>query len=415
MTTPIPVESAAPMRILLATQYFSPEITAAPIRLHPFAAGLARRGHDVTVLCEVPNHPRGVIEEEFRGRPLVRRVEDGFRVDRVWVRASPAKRARARLASYGSYAVMAALVGSLERRPEVILASSPPLSVGAVGSLLAARFRVPWVFDVRDLWPEAAVVLGELGPGRALRFAEWLERRLYRSAAAITTPTEPFRADIAAKAGDPDKVSVVPNGTTPMWLEAGREEVDRASLGLPADRFLWTYAGNMGLSQALDVAVEAAGLLDEGFQLLLVGEGAARARLERKAAELPGGAVAFRELAAPELAARYMRASDALLVPLADEPALGKSVPIKLYDCCAVGRPVIVAAPGEPRRLAEQGAGLALPPEDPRALADAVRRLSADPGERERLAAGAREFAERSLREHQVERLEGILESARPK
>ena len=399
------------MRIMLVTQYFSPEITAAPIRLHPFAAGLAERGHEVKVLCEVPNHPQGVVQDGFRGRPVVRREVDGFRVEHLWVRASPAKRARARLASYASYAAMAAAAGSLSRRPEIVLASSPPLSVGSVGSLLAARFRVPWVFDVRDLWPEAAVVLGELGPGRALRFAEWLERRLYRSADAITTPTEPFRADIAAKVDDPGKVRLLPNGTTRMWLEVGREQVDRASLGLPRDRFVWTYAGNMGLSQALDVAVEAAGLLDERFQLLLIGEGAARARLERKAAELPEGVVAFRELADPRLAARYMRASDALLVPLANEPALGKSVPIKLYDCCAVGRPVIVAAPGEPRRLAEEGAGLAVAPEDPDALAAAVRRLEADPGERERLAAGGREFAAGNLRDRQVGELERILAS----
>lgn len=399
------------MRVLIVSQYFSPEITAAPIRLHPLAAGLARGGHDVEVVCGVPNHPHGSIHEGYRRRPIVRRRMDGFRATYVWEYATPSRKAPGRLASYASYAAMAIAAGSLLPRPDVVLASSPPLSVGAVGAALARRFRTPWVLDVRDLWPEAAVALGQLSSPTLLRSAERLESRLYASASAITTPTGPFARSIAAKSEGADKVVVLPNGTTQLWLDVGAMEVDRARLGLPEERFIWSYAGNLGLSQALDSVLDAAGLLGDGFSLLLIGHGPARERLLERANDLPAGAVRFEDVMPARECALRMRASDATLVPLADDPALAKSVPIKLYDCCAIARPVIVAAPGEARRLTEESAAaLCVPPEDPHALAAAVRKLRNDPELGTRLSDSARAFAEAHLRERQVGRLEEILE-----
>ena len=399
------------MRILIATQYFEPEITAASLRLEPLAAGLAARGHDVEVVCEAPNHPHGVVPAEYRGHLVTRRHANGYRVSHVWVKASESKRARARIGSYGSYAASAFAVGSAMKRPDVVISSSPPLSVGAVGALLARRHRVPAVFDVRDLWPQIAVALGEIGPGRLLTAVEGLERRLYRGAAAITTPTEPFRRHIAEIAGSEDKVHVLPNGTTRAWIEAGRRDPDKAAAGIPADRFVWTYAGNLGLSQNLDVAIDAARALGDGFQLLLLGDGTARRDLEERAGDLIGREVAFRASVPVTEAQVVMRASDALAVLLADVPALEKTIPVKLYDSCAIGRPVIVSAKGEARRLAdEDGAALTLDPGDGAGLAAAVRRLRDDEALRDSLVDGGRRFAEANVREAGVEKLEGILE-----
>ena len=168
------------MRILLITQYFTPEVTAARARLHAFAQGLAELGHEVEVICELPNHPEGVVRDGYRRRAVVHRELDGFRVSYVYVSASPKKTFARRLALYGSFAASATVAGSAMRRPDVILVSSPPLPAAAAAAAIAARHRVPWVFDVRDLWPEAAVVLGELSNPRAIRAAERLEHRLYR-------------------------------------------------------------------------------------------------------------------------------------------------------------------------------------------------------------------------------------------
>jgi colanic acid biosynthesis glycosyl transferase WcaI len=398
------------MRILLLSQYFTPEVTAARVRLEPLAEGLAERGHDVEVICEVPNHPEGIVHDGYRGRPVLRRRLDGFSVRYVWVRASPVKTPRSRLLFYGSYAAMATLAGLASRRPDVVVVSSPPLPAAAAAATVARLRRVPWVMDVRDPWPEAAVALGELTSPRAIAALERLERRLYASATSIVTVTESFRKDIGVKVADPEKVTVIPNGTTDAWIEAGEREEDRAALGMPEDRFVLTYAGNVGIAQGMHAAVEAAALLDDGFQLQVVGSGPRLAEVREQAAKLPPGRVAFRGVVPPELAARYLRASDASLVPLGGAPELTKFVPSKLFDCCAIGRPAIVAAAGEAARLATAAdAALCIVPEDPGALVDAVARLRGDAELGARIARSGREFARRNRREDGIDRFEQVL------
>ncbi len=401
------------MKVLIFTQFFSPEIGATQTRLQTFAAGLAERGHDVTVICEVPNHPQGIVQPGYRGRPVQSRRRDGFRVLHVWVKTSPTKTRLSRLAFYASYAAMATAVGVAQTKPDVIFASSPPLTVAAAAALVAARHRVPWVFDVRDLWPEAAVALGELSEGRAFDLVQKLADGLYGNAAAITAVTEPFREIIAPRVSRPEKVTHLPNGTTRFWLNAPRVEVDRKELGLEEDRFVWTFAGNVGAAQGLESAVEAAAVLeDEGFRLLMLGDGPAKAELEILAAQRCPGLVQFRPQVAPEVALRYLRASDALLVPLAADPALAPFIPSKLYDFCAVGRPVIVAAAGEASRVAGRAdAALSVPPGDPLALAQALRRLKSDSDLRALLGASGSAFAAKHLREAQMNRLTDVVRS----
>lgn len=400
------------MRILLLTQYFAPEVTAASVRLLPLAAGLAARGHQVEVVCEVPNHPEGVVREGYRRRPFVRRRLQGFSVRYVWVRASPVKTQRSRMLFYGSYALSGALAGIAARRPDVVLASSPPLPGAAAAMAVARLRRVPWVMDVRDPWPEAPVALGELSDKRAIAALERLERRLYASAAAVVTVTEPFRDGIVAKLAAPEKVTVIPNGTTDAWLEAGESEEDRRDLGMPEDRFVLTYAGNVGLAQGLDAAIDAAALLDDGFQLQIVGSGPRLESVRERASRLPPGRVVFRGLVPPEAAARYLRASDASLVPLGGIPERQRSVPAKLFDCSAIGRPVIVSAGGEATRLVGAAdAALCIPPDDPTELAAAVRRLQGDGALRLRLAENGRAFARQHRREDGIDRFERLLVS----
>lgn len=398
------------MRIFLLTQYFAPEVTAARARVELFARSLSERGHDVVVICEVPNHPEGVVREGYRNRIVVKRDIDGIDVRHVWVYATPKKSSATRMLFYGTYAAMATAVGVALPRPDVVLVSSPPLPAAAAAALVARRHRVPWVFDVRDLWPEAAVVLGELTNPRLVTMAERLESRLYESADAIVTVTEPFKRKIEARTSEIEKISLLPNGTTREWLKAGQQTIARSEAGLPEDGFLWMYAGNMGIAQGLETAVEAAGLLGDGFTLVCVGQGPKAEALRQQASVLPSGSVTFTGLVEAEEAMRLMRAADALLVPLADQPALDQFVPSKLFDCCAIGRPTIVSAGGEASRLAgEAGAGIIVAPGDAPALAEAVRTLSTDRQLRERLSREGRAFAAAHLREDGIDQLETLL------
>jgi glycosyltransferase involved in cell wall biosynthesis len=395
------------MRVLIASQYFPPEIHGPSARLGAFAGGLAELGHEVEVVCEVPNHPGGIVAPGYGGHFVDRRRLDGYDVNYVWVHATTSKRARARVANYASYLLSATLVGAVRRRPDVVFASSPPLPVGSVGSALALRFRVPWVLDVRDLWPDAAVAVGEMEEGRLYRMAAGIERRLYRSAAAITAATEDFVREIEGRGGA-GKVALVRNGTSALFLATGLDEPDRSQLVEADGRFTWTYAGNLGLAQGLETAVEAAGQLGDGFRLILIGEGPRRAELNRMAESLPPGTVEIRDPIPPERVVGLLRASDALLVSLA--PGFDGFVPSKLFDFCAMSRPVVLASAGEAVELAEESeAAVCVPPADARALAGAVRALAKDSRLQERLAAQGREFAVRNSREAGVAELERIL------
>ena len=396
------------MRVLVLTQHFAPEVTAGRFRVEAFAEALLARGHAVDVICPVPSHPHGIVPPEYRGPAVRRRRRGRLSVSYVPVLTSPAKSTATRLAYYASYAAAATVMGAVARRPDVVLASSPPLSVGAAGAALAARHRRAWVFDVRDLWPESAVTLGELSPGPALRGAEWLERRLYRGAKLILTPNRAFATHIASRLDDPGKVHEVPNGTTTEWLDMGESDVDRRELGLPDDRFLWAYAGNLGLAHAVDEAIDAARILGPEFLLVIAGTGPRATALRERARGLPAGTVEFRGLVEPMTAARLLRTADAVLVAERQR----KTVSAKLYDCCAIGRPVVTVAEGELARVVSDGAlGLVVPPGDPAALADAVRGLRDDPNAARPLTQAARAFAEESLREVQAERAAELLES----
>ena len=399
------------MRLIVFSQYFPPEVGATQTRAAAIAAGFAESGHEVEVVCEVPNHPQGVTRPGFQGRLCVRRESDGYRTTHLWVHTDPQKTVAKRLAFYASYAIGASVAGSLMRRPDLVLASSPPLPVAAAGAFAAWRHRVPWIMDIRDLWPEAAVAMGELSSPLALRMAQRLEKSLYRSAAAITVVTRPFQQAVSRQISYPPKIAVVPNGTTRFWLEGAAIQVARTELDLPDNVFLWTFAGNLGKAQGLETAIDAAESLGPGFALLILGDGPARQELESRSRAAPGAHVIFRDQVEPEIALRYLRASNALLVSLSPDPVFESFVPSKLYDFCAVGRPVVVAAAGEPRRLVEAAdTGVTTPPGNSEALADALRRLNADPQECARLSMNGRLFAEHNLRDRHIERLVEIAE-----
>ncbi len=396
------------MRVLLATQYFSPELTAAALRLEPFAGGLAALGHDVDVVCEVPSHPAGIVYEGFGGHTVERRRLDGVEVNYVWTYARPSKSTLTRLGSYGTYAAMASIQGVRRKRPDVIVASSPPLTVGAVGALLARRFSVPWVLDVRDLWPEVAGAVGRVQSRRVLAAAARGERWLYRDAAAVTTVTEPFRRHVL-EIRDRPGVHLLPNGTSELWLGGASIASTPEGLGLPPG-FLLTYAGNVGLSQGVEVAIDAIRSAGPGHNLLVIGDGAGRPGLERVAADLGPGRVTFLDPMTPEQILPYLRASSALLVSLADNPALGKTIPIKLYDYAAVNTPMIVSTPGEAARIAlEKDMATIATPGDAESLAGAIRSIEGDRRRAETRAERAVIFARDHLRERQVPILERVL------
>ena len=394
------------MRILVVSQYYAPEVGATQNRMRAFVEALLARGHDVTVICEQPNHPNGVFQPGYGSRPLARERGGRLTIYRVWVVTSPRKTTIRRLLFYGSFAAGAFAVTMSIPRPDVLFTTSPPLP-GPLAVAFAAKLRrVPVVLDVRDIWPAAAEALGELGNRRVLGAFERAERWLYDNCAAVTATTEPFCRHVDETAGRQIAMHL-PNG-------ALDELVDLPATQPPQNgRFRLGYFGNFGIAQGLNIALDAAELLKhDPVDLLLVGGGPRDAQLRQEVEQRGLTNLEVRPQVPTSRVGELMQSCHALLVPLRDHPILAKFFPSKVYDAMAVGRPAIVAATGEAERfVSDHGCGLAIAPEDGPALAAAVRQLAQNRELTRDLGARGKALAAEYARSRQAWRLCDLLES----
>lgn len=391
------------MRILVVSQFFPPEIGAAQNRLDVFTEGLRARGHDVTVICEQPNHPQGRYHPGFGRRPLYTERRDRMTVHRTWVVTGEKTKAR-RAAFYATFMAGALAGGALIRRPDVVFTSSPPLPGALAAGVAAAARRLPFVLDVRDLWPAVAVALDELTDPTTIRALEASERWLYRRAHRVTTTTERFCEHIDRIAGAPRSLHV-PNGAMDDLVERRDPEPGRGS------PFVVGYVGNIGVAQGVEVVLRAAERLrgrDVAFRV--VGDGPMKAALQESIASLGLRAVELRPAVPLAEVGDVLASCDALLVPLRGGSTLEHFIPSKLYDAMAVGRPVILAAGGEAAELVRRtGCGIVIPAEDGEALADAVGRLDADRELCRRMGAAGKRASAAHARSRQVVRVEEVL------
>jgi len=404
------------MRILYLSQYFPPEVGATQTRAHEMARGLAQAGHPVTLIAEIPNHPSGIIPPAYQGKLHEWANLDGIEVLRVWVKASPVKTFRSRMAFYLSYMFSAALAGLFlaRGRYDAIYATSPPLFVGAAALALSYLRRTPLFFEVRDLWPESAVTLGELKNPRAIVWAERLERACYRRARRVVVVTEGIRRRLLERGLSADKLVFIPNGAnTDLFRpqpEAGATL--RADLGLN-DAFLVLYAGIHGIAQSLETVVETARLLrnDAGIRFLFVGEGPVKAKIVALTEQHGLKNVLFHPEVPRERVPAFLSAADVALVPLRRLDLFRDALPSKMFDAWAAGCPTLVSIAGEARRvLGQAGAGCFVEPENPQALAEAIQTLAGDRAACREMGLKGRAFVEAHYsRQAQARQLEQLL------
>ncbi len=416
-----PTPPPQPLRILYLSQYFPPEVGATQTRAYEMARYLAGQGHRVTMLTEVPNHPSGIIPPAYRGKLWERKPLDGIDVVRLWVWAAPEKGFVTRMRFYLSYMVMAILAGvvlglRLRRRYDVVYATSPPLFVGLAGVIIAAIIRARFLFEVRDLWPESAVALGELNNRRAVALADGVARLCYRRARGIVAVTRDMVARLEARGIPPDKIRLIPNGANVDQFRPVPAEVWplREQLGLD-EAFVVLYAGIHGLAQGMESLVETARLLrdEPGIRFVFVGAGPKKAAVAALKAQYGlENLVLLPEQPRAAMPA-YLTMAGVSLVPLRGAQLFEGALPSKMFEAMACGAPVLLSARGEAATvLHEAQAGLIVPPEDPAALAAAIRYLRDHPAEATVMGQNGRIFVVREYsRAEQARRLERVLRS----
>lgn len=385
------------MRIAYLSQYFPPEPGAPAARVSELAAAWVRAGHDVTVLTGMPNHPAGVVAPEYRGRVLAREEFEGARVVRTWLYAAANRGKIRRSLSYASFGTSAALWGQLHiHRPDVLVATSPQFLVGVAGRAISLSRRVPFVFEVRDLWPESIVAVGALPESHpVIRTLEAVEKHLYRAADAIVLVTDSFRDRLVERGINPSKLFVVKNGVdVGRFVPRPRTTALRERLGF-GDRFVSSYVGTHGMAHALDsiLAVAERVKQDDRFRFLFVGDGAERPRLEQLARSRALSNVVFLGALPRDQMNDVYATSDLCLVPLRKAELFTTVIPSKIFEILAMERPILLSVDGEARKLVEaSGGGRFVPPEDVDAMTDAIRWMVDHDRERAEMGRLGREY-----------------------
>ena len=405
------------MHILFLTDNFPPEGNAPATRTHEHAREWVRLGHTVTVITGAPNFPEGVVFEGYRNRWHMREVMDGIEVVRVKTYITANEGFARRILDYVSFGMMGFIVGLCQRRPDVIVSTSPQFFCACGAWALSALRRIPWVFELRDIWPASITAVGAMQKSAVIGLLEKVEMFLYRHADRIVAVTHSFKRELSARGINEDKIDVVINGVdlSAFAPSAEKNRALAAEYGL-SDKFVAGYIGTHGLAHALDKVLDAAGQLAgrEGICFLLVGGGAERATIENLVVSRGLKNVVMMPRQPKENMAAVWSLCDISLISLRDTPLFTQVIPSKIFESMGMGLPMVIACPrGEATEILERThSGVVVPPQDPQALAETIGRLFRDRGLLKELAQSSAESAQLYDRARQAGLMIASLKSA---
>lgn len=374
------------MRILLLILQFPPDINPTGVLMYDIARGLKAQGHDVSVLTAFPHYEKFLVWDKYRGKWHERANEDGLKIERVYVFANGNKQnMNYRLLSYLSFNAAAGVSNLLAREQyDVILCPNGGFFTGITAYVSGLFKRTPFVYNVQDLYPETPVAQGQLTNKGAIAGLERIERWMYRKAAHITVITPAFRTNLLKeKHVPPDKVSVIPNFVDTEFIRPLNKANAFSRAFNPENKFVVMYAGNFGYVYALDSVLDAAAQLRgvRDILFLLLGDGVARPTLEQRAQAMQLDNVRFLDYQPREMLPQVRAAADVQLCPYR-AGAAKYSMPSKLYEIMASGRPVLATAePGSDiaTLIAETECGLCVDPQDGLLLSRSLLKLKSEP------------------------------------
>lgn len=401
------------MHVLFLTDNFPPEVNAPASRTHEHCRQWVGLGTRVTVVTCAPNFPKGRVFDGYRNRLWQQEVVDGIRVIRVWSYITANEGFVKRILDYMSFMLSAFVASLFVRRVDVVIGTSPQFFTAVAAWAVAAVKRVPFIFELRDIWPESIRAVGAMGDSWMLRQLERLELFLYRRAERIVSVTESFRTSLGTRGIDVGKIDVITNGVdiarfAPRPKDAGLER----ALGL-AGCFVAGYVGTHGLAHGLETLLEAARIVashpgGHRIRLLLLGDGARKAALKARAAEMNLSNVIFVDSVPKDEVARYWSLLDVSVIHLKRTELFTTVIPSKLFECMGMGIPVLHGVAGESADIVRrEGVGIVFEPENAEELARQLLALQADPVAladfRDRGLAAARRYDRTALARRMLE------------
>ncbi len=384
------------MKIAYICQYFVPEPSAPSTRISELAQEWVKDGHEVTVLTGMPNHPNGIVLDEYRGKIIADEKIVDVNVLRSWLYATPNEGILRKTLSHLSFMISTVML-SLPRlnKIDVIIVSSPTFLSAFAGLLISKIRRVPFVFEVRDLWPAVFVDLGILSNVFLIRVLESWEMFLYTQAALVVTVTKSFRSKLIERGLPAEKIVVVSNGAAVNRFKPGDKNDDLCSdLGI-SGKFVVSYIGAHGISQGVATIMEAATTLKyrDDIVFMLVGDGAMKKDMVTIKSDYNLQNVVMLPAQSKEHIPDLYRASDVCIVPLRDVPLFDSFVPSKMFEIMSCGIPIIGSVNGEAREILEiSGSAMIVSPESVSELTDSILWMVENPQKRKMMGISGRPF-----------------------
>lgn len=372
------------MHILFLTDNFPPEVNAPASRTFEHCREWVKAGHQVTVITCVPNFPQGKVFEGYSNRLWQREEMAGIRVIRVWSYITANEGFIRRVLDYQSFMMSAFLAALFVRRVDVVIGTSPQFFTVCAAYAVSRCKRIPFVFELRDLWPESIKAVGAMQESAVIRLLERLELFLYRKAARIVSVTHSFKKKLIERGIDADKISVVTNGVDmSRFKPMVKDEILLQELRLEG-KFVAGYVGTHGLAHHLETLLEAAEKirrLPEGstFHFILLGDGARKQALKDEAARRKLDNVTFIDSVPKDQVARYWSLLDVSIIHLKKTDLFTTVIPSKLFECMGMGLPVLHGVAGESADIVrDERAGIVFEPENADELVAHLKLLQKD-------------------------------------
>ena len=372
------------MHILFITDNFPPEVNAPASRTFEHCRKWAAEGHQVTVVTCAPNFPMGRVYAGYKNHVLHREELSGIATIRVITFIASNSGFFSRILDYLSFMASAIVAGLFIKKVDVIVATSPQFFTTIAAFILSKIKRKPWVFELRDLWPDSISAVGALRSPRILGMLERLELFLYKKANLVVTVTHSFRQNLTARGIASAKIKTVTNGVD-LERFSPRQKAQNLISDLELQgKFVVGYIGTHGMAHGLDTIVDAAEIvqrskLGDAVQFLFLGDGAMKSRLIQRAHQLQLNNVIFLDSVQKDQVVSYWAILDLCVVHLKKDPLFETVIPSKIFESMAMGIPLVHCVPGESASIvAESKAGMLVEPDNPDAIAEAVMELKED-------------------------------------